>query len=101
MVTTSVCHGNHLGDGNGHTNTNNKRNIGHCQNQGSGSQMSVTNTTHHGCVNQVQRHLGQFTHDDGNCQLNRFKNFGFFPVSHTFNKACKLIVNCQLLIVNG
>ncbi len=61
MIAATVRHGYELRNRNRHANPNHKRNIGHRHHQGGSRQVPVTDTTHHGGIDQVQRHLGQFT----------------------------------------
>ncbi len=68
VIAAPVCHGNHLGNGNGHANTDYKGNIGSRHHQGRSSQVLITDRTHHGRINQVQRHLGQLPHNNGDRQ---------------------------------
>ena len=82
MVTSTVCHGYQLGNRDRHADTNHKRNIGDRHHQRSCRQVPVTDSSDHGGIDQVQRHLGQLTHNNGNCQLNCFIYLLVFPVAH-------------------
>lgn len=90
-VAAAVRHGNHLGHRHRHANADDKRNIDGVHHQGSSRQVLVTDRADHGRIDEVQRHLRQFTNDDGHRQPDCFIGFRIFQaVEHSSKKSVKI-----------